>query len=336
MERNSPISYIRLLSNWYGKLLSSVTWGGVNSHRFSVCTGVKQGGILLPVLFSIFVDSLLNKLSNCKLGCYIRSVCVNSFMNAYDLILLSIFLVDMQSMINVCVEEFDNIGMTGNSQKSSCLRIYCINIYVNSCLRIYFSAHGVSTEMISINNQTLSWKQELSYFGFILLGGKSFQINLQKIKQKYFCALNSIIGKVGLNTKPVVLVSFLQSCCVPILLYGAEALNWSKRMTASVENAYSLAFMKIFSTCNKEIVTSCQFYMGKLPMEMEIAVRRLNFLTRLTQKNNLINHVLDVNSDIECIASKFSFDVKSDYKQWNHLMWQQFANILVHQGSIEP
>jgi len=45
-------------------------------------------------------------------------------------------------------------------------------------------------------------------------------------------------------------------------------INWSKRMTASIENAYSLAFMKIFSTYNKEIVTSCQFYKGKLPMEM--------------------------------------------------------------------
>jgi len=84
-------------------------------------------------------------------------------------------------------------------------------------------------------------------------------------------------------------------------------------MTASVENAYSLAFMKIFSTYNKEIVTSCQFYMGKLPMEIEIAVWRLNFLTKLVtlNKNNLINHLLDVNSDVECIASKFSFDMKS-------------------------
>jgi len=106
--------------------------------------------------------------------------------------------------------------------------------------------------LISIINQTLSWKQELSYFSFILLGGKSLKINLQKIKQKYYCEMNSIIGKVGLNTQPVVLVSLLQSCCVSILLYGAEALNWSKRMTASIENAYSLAFMKIFSTLNKK------------------------------------------------------------------------------------
>jgi len=93
-------------------------------------------------------------------------------------------------------------------------------------------------------------------------------------------------------------VSILQSCFVPILLYEAKALNWLKRMTASIENAYSHAFMKMFSTYNKEIVTSCQFYMGKLPMERVIGMRQLHFLSKLeTHKDNLINHVLDVHLD---------------------------------------
>jgi len=52
----------------------------------------------------------------------------------------------------------------------------------SSCLRIG-PRHGASVQSISINYQTLSWKQELSYLGFILFGGKSFKINLQKIKQ---------------------------------------------------------------------------------------------------------------------------------------------------------
>jgi len=53
MERNVPIFYIRLLSNWYGKLYSSVVWAGVNSLIFSVCTGVQQGGILSPIIIFI-------------------------------------------------------------------------------------------------------------------------------------------------------------------------------------------------------------------------------------------------------------------------------------------
>jgi len=88
--------------------------------------------------------------------------------------------------------------------------------------------------------------------------------------------LNSIIGKVGLNTQPEVLISLIQSCSVPILLYGTEA---------SVEHAYSLAFMKVFKTYDKDVVTECQFYMGKLPMEMEIGVRALSAFMGYRQKS---------------------------------------------------
>jgi len=47
-------------------------WGGGMSHTFLVCAGLKQGGILSPALLSIVFDSVLAKLSNCKLGCYLR------------------------------------------------------------------------------------------------------------------------------------------------------------------------------------------------------------------------------------------------------------------------
>jgi len=49
-------------------------------------------------------------------------------------------------------------------------------------------------------------------------------------------------------------------------------------MTSSIDNAYARAYMKIFKTFDTKIVTECQFYMGKLPMEMEVGVRRLTFL----------------------------------------------------------
>jgi len=76
-------------------------------------------------------------------------------------------------------------------------------------------------------------------------------------------------------------------------------------MTASIENAYSVAFM--------EIVTMCQFYMGKLPMEMEIGVRRLDFLSKFVTHDYIINPVLDVKTDIDNIALKFSLDVSSEH-----------------------
>ena len=177
----------------------------------------------------------------------------NSFMYADDLILLSISLNDLQCMIDLCVVEFEAIGMNINAQKSSCIRIG--------------PRHLADVNMLNINNQPLCWKQELLYLGIVIQGGKCFHINLQKLKQKFYCTLNGIFGKVGMNTQPVVLVSLIHSTCVPVLLYGADAVNLTTKMTAGIENAYSHAYMKIFKTFDKNVVSQCQFYMKKLPMD---------------------------------------------------------------------
>ena len=77
-------------------MFCAVKWGLKISTFFSLTSGVRQGGILSPALFAVYVDDVLNKLENSKLGCVIKNKCVNSFMYADDLILLSISIHDMQ------------------------------------------------------------------------------------------------------------------------------------------------------------------------------------------------------------------------------------------------
>ena len=59
MERKVPKSYMLILKNWYDKILLSVRRGDSLSPWTSLLSGVRQGGILSPVLFAIFGDSVL-------------------------------------------------------------------------------------------------------------------------------------------------------------------------------------------------------------------------------------------------------------------------------------
>ena len=56
---------VRFLISWYSSQCCSVSWDGASSDSFNVSNGVCQGGVLSPVLFTIYMDILLNKLKEC-------------------------------------------------------------------------------------------------------------------------------------------------------------------------------------------------------------------------------------------------------------------------------
>jgi len=87
---------ITVLLDWYGKTLSTVRWAGCYSHCISVRCGIRQGGILLPLLFNIYIDSVIHTLRVSDLGCYLGDVYVGCIAYADDIILLSASLVNLQ------------------------------------------------------------------------------------------------------------------------------------------------------------------------------------------------------------------------------------------------
>ena len=55
LHRNIPSLHLRFLLNMYTNSGAHVRWNGVLSKSFAVLNGVKQGGIVSPVLFCIYI-----------------------------------------------------------------------------------------------------------------------------------------------------------------------------------------------------------------------------------------------------------------------------------------
>ena len=62
MDKHVPVNIIKILYNWYCNSITSVSWNGVFSEMFTLEAGIRQRGVLSPVLFAVYVNSLLEKL----------------------------------------------------------------------------------------------------------------------------------------------------------------------------------------------------------------------------------------------------------------------------------
>ncbi len=59
LSRCSRIFLAIIDSSMYLISTAVVSWNGVRSDQFKLCTGVKQGGVISPLLFSVYIDPLL-------------------------------------------------------------------------------------------------------------------------------------------------------------------------------------------------------------------------------------------------------------------------------------
>ena len=132
LQRNINVYCIRLIVDSYVRHISRVSWGNHLSQYFELSNGVKQGRVLSPILFNIYIDKLLLELKVSGYGCYINNTFIGAFCYADDVTLLSPSIRGLNAMISLC-EVFAKILMLHLTvKKTVCIRfIDCEHVYLN-------------------------------------------------------------------------------------------------------------------------------------------------------------------------------------------------------------
>ena len=77
------------LLTWYHTQLVQVCWNAALSQPFSVSQGVQQGGVLSPILLSLYIDNLLQELADSGIGCHWDNLFVGALAYANYLTILT-------------------------------------------------------------------------------------------------------------------------------------------------------------------------------------------------------------------------------------------------------
>ena len=113
----SPL-VLRLLFYMYTNQKLQVRWGGTVSNKFTASNGVKQGDILSPILFSVYMDELFERLEKSGVGCHMGNHYTGSLGYADDLTLLAPTLSGLQVLIKICERYADEFDIKFNGAKS--------------------------------------------------------------------------------------------------------------------------------------------------------------------------------------------------------------------------
>jgi hypothetical protein len=208
------------------------------------------------------------------------------------LVLLSACLRDAQLLLNMCSDYLKDCGLSLNANKTVGLRIG--------------RRHNASICSLTVNDVEVGWKKELKYLGVVILAGRSFKCNLQYNRHKFFRASNALFGKTY-NCAPASIISLTNTFCLPILLYGLEALSLSNSAINDIDFCYNSVFAKIFNVKDTNIIAQCRYYSGTLSASLNLVLRRLQFFDGISRSPNSIPgllYVLTKDRDPAVISSK--------------------------------
>jgi hypothetical protein len=59
MNRLVPLALLSVLEDWFNHCYTYVKWLGAVSFSFRLTSGIRQGGVLSPYLFAVYIDDII-------------------------------------------------------------------------------------------------------------------------------------------------------------------------------------------------------------------------------------------------------------------------------------
>jgi hypothetical protein len=246
-----------------------VKWNGIYSDSFNVLNGVRQGAILSPILFNVYIDELVLKLKKGKNGCWVGSEFYGCLIYADDIMLLA-------PTVTVGTEK----GLQFNEKKTVCIHFH------NKAHRDKNS----NLPNIYLNGKSLKWCLQVKHLGHILSCCGDFKNDIAYRKGKFIACVNNILTEFAF-AHPTTKIKLLQ-------MYGTSFYGsclWDLFSTAA-EKLYISWNIAIRKLCNLPYRTHTRFLepvSGISHLRYILKLRYITFVQSLMRsQNSLVQNIL--------------------------------------------
>ena len=277
-ERNVSPLYIRLLFNMYLDQKIRVNFNGGTSEYFYASNGVKQGGVLSPVLFSCYINGLIDQLQKCQLGCYVGDLYIGCVAYADDIVLLSPTVDSLRGQIKIAEEFAKEHSMLFNGNKS---KLVCFS-----------KAYSPKNIRVSVGGDYVSLTDKVNYLGHSV-SSNIYDSPVDVISRDFVIKFNGVISDFA-NTRSCLKYELMLKYCTSF--YGVLFCDLNSRKGLDVLcRQWRKALRKIWSLPYRAHSKLLPLITGGLPLEIVVKKRFLNFFySGLSSKNKIVCHMFQL------------------------------------------
>ena len=231
-KRGFPPVILNFLLHWYCTQRMSVRWThNCLSRSFTVSNGVRQGSVLSPFLFAVYLDSLLNELSLSGVGCCWRWMFAGVFCFADDIVLLAPCASALRKMLSICSSYASSHGLTFNTEKTQLI-----------CFRK--NVHEFANDYIELNGTPLKFSDKVLHLGHLLSFDMSDNDDVLRVTKDVNRKANSVRYTFR-HANPFVKTFLFKMYCLS--LYGCVLWSLSSPSIRRLQVAINKILRKIWN-----------------------------------------------------------------------------------------
>lgn len=288
--------FLKILKALYNNTMSAVWSGQDLSDWFYTKSGVKQGCLLSPLLFALFIDDI----GDCVVdGIRVGDIILKLLLYADDIVIFAYSVRQLQQSINKIAEYCKLWSLKINLQKSK--------------IMVFRNGGRLSVkEKWFFNQQPIEVVQQYKYLGFVLTTKLSLTTQLKEKLAAGKCAINTTWRNLLMkkNVAHSAKYSVFESVIKSIVCYAGQV--WGYYKYEEVEKILRFFLKKLF----KLPVTTPNYMLhletGLAPIYLYTLKQHFDYILKVLQGN--------ANGRLTLRVAKYIINSKTLwFKQWNIL-----------------
>ncbi|MEW8546755.1 MAG: reverse transcriptase family protein, partial [Candidatus Thiodiazotropha sp.] len=267
---------LKVLKSMYCKLRSCVQNNGRYTDFFTCNVGTRQGCILSPVLFSLFINELITDIkSKCSNGIFITQDIsdIYALLYADDIANCADTVISLQSQLNLVESFCARTGMRVNLNKTKII-VFRNGGFLRRNEKWFYQGQRVET-VSSYKYMGLLFTPKLSWT-------KAKEELAAQAKRALFTLYN-VQNKLG-SFSHVEAFKLFDTMIVPILTYAAEI--WGYEYSTPIEKVHDRFCSNFLKLPRYTFAALSRGDVGRMPLCYTYFCKTIKYWIRLTRMNN--------------------------------------------------